>query len=504
MMQSLARATHRGCAPRASRVVQRLCRGVAPSILSGMLRATLAMAPAACGPHTTVELLGREAVSADGGSSDLVPAALGPKAWPFAPGQSDPDRIDSDGDGFTDAEEVFLGSNPMGVGGACAYGSYTALQRRRPVDIMLAVDNTSSMEAYIQAIVARINQDFAVILAEADVDYRVILISRHGAIGQNSGNDCDDNGVCIEPPLGAEPCNPNAPPKVTERFKHYSVCVNSTDALVKIRRAFDGTEASGYFTGPRQLVQIAGSESGFQQWLREGAFRTFLLVTDDDSGSRDTEFVNWLYSLDPRYFGTRSEPNWRFHSIVNVAENSADAYSAWPPAAGLIERGCWDGTNRWIGADYQRLSMQSGGLRFPYCRSDNYDAVFRAVAASVTESATLPCTFAPVQSGTDAAADYSRVLVVYESGRFKRTLRAVGGAASCVDDGFYAENGVIKLCPVVCAEVASDTDAKIKTLVACFDEATCGNAVLDAGESCDDGNRTNGDGCDAECREELI
>ena len=148
--------------------------------------------------------------------------------------------------------------------------------------------------------------------------------------------------------------------------------------------------------------------------------------------------------------------------------------------------------------------MQSGGLRFPYCRNDNYDAVFRAVAASVTESATLPCTFAPAASGADGPADFSRVLVVYESGRFKRTLTPVGHSASCVDDGFYVVNGEIKLCPVVCAEVASDADANVKTLVACFDEATCGDGDPDAGESCDDGNRVDGDGCDAACRTELI
>jgi cysteine-rich repeat protein len=31
----------------------------------------------------------------------------------------------------------------------------------------------------------------------------------------------------------------------------------------------------------------------------------------------------------------------------------------------------------------------------------------------------------------------------------------------------------------------------------------CGNAVLDAGEQCDDGNAVGGDGCDAQCRIEL-
>jgi cysteine-rich repeat protein len=56
----------------------------------------------------------------------------------------------------------------------------------------------------------------------------------------------------------------------------------------------------------------------------------------------------------------------------------------------------------------------------------------------------------------------------------------------------------------LCEEVSTDPAAKIRTLVACFDEATCGDRDLDTGESCDDGNRVDGDGCDAACRIELI
>jgi cysteine-rich repeat protein len=473
--------------------------------------AALAALSAACGGGPSIELLSREVVVADAGRDEpgkLVPAARARDAWflpdaSFSPG-TEPRLVDSDGDGYTDAEEIFLGTNPMGEGGECAFGSYSAVQRKRAVDIMLVVDNSSSMDEYIKAIVARINHDFAAILAEAEVDYRVIVISRHGAVDHSTGNACDDHGVCIEPPLAAGACDPNAPPKETERFKHYSVCIDSTDALVKVRRAFDGTEVSRYFSAPRSLATIAGSAAGFQQWLRDGAFRTFIIVSDDDSEIRDTDFVHWLYSLDPRYFGTAAEPNWRFHSIVNLAENPNDPYAAWAPGAGLVEQGCWDDTNRWIGADYQRLSMQSGGLRFPYCRNDNYNAVFRSVAASVTESATLPCTFAPTQTTEGGSADFSRVLVVYESGRFKRTLTRVARRASCVDDGFYVLDGEIKLCPLICDEVASDADASIKTLVACFDEATCGDGKLDAGETCDDGNRIDDDGCDDGCSVELI
>jgi cysteine-rich repeat protein len=32
----------------------------------------------------------------------------------------------------------------------------------------------------------------------------------------------------------------------------------------------------------------------------------------------------------------------------------------------------------------------------------------------------------------------------------------------------------------------------------------CGNGMLDPGEVCDDGNTTNGDGCDNDCTESYV
>ncbi|MFP2929988.1 hypothetical protein ACLESO_33295, partial [Pyxidicoccus sp. 3LG] len=44
--------------------------------------------------------------------------------------------------------------------------------------------------------------------------------------------------------------------------------------------------------------------------------------------------------------------------------------------------------------------------------------------------------------------------------------------------------------------------AILLSLSACGDDddAVCGNNVVEAGEQCDDGNTTNGDGCESTCR----
>ena len=438
---------------------------------------------------------GAPSTDSDGdGLSDSEELALG----------TNPEQADSDGDGFSDGEEVFLGSNPNGEGGSCASSSAQAEQDTRPVDIVLVVDNSSSMSDSITSIVERINGDFAQILANADIDYRLILISRHGAIGHDSGNSCDDHGICIQPPLAAGNCDATGAPKQTDTFKHYSVCIDSNDALRKVRRAFDGTEASAHFAPSGALAELPASAEGWSQWLRPGAFRTFLLVTDDNSNSSASDFEDWMYTQDAGFFGTRDNPNWAFHAIVDVEANSPDPDAAWPASEPVIERGCYDGSNQWIGEDYQVLARQSGGLRFPYCRHANYDAVFRAVATSVTNSARLSCIFSPTLETADGEADFSRALVVYENATGTRTLDQVASAQACGNDAFYVVEDQIHLCPDICSEVESDLSGSLRTLVACFDEQTCGNGMRDAGEMCDDGNRADGDGCDSQCRIEVI
>ncbi|MBE2253857.1 MAG: hypothetical protein IAE78_30285, partial [Myxococcus sp.] len=37
-------------------------------------------------------------------------------------------------------------------------------------------------------------------------------------------------------------------------------------------------------------------------------------------------------------------------------------------------------------------------------------------------------------------------------------------------------------------------------LVACGDGTVCGNGRLETGEACDDGNKTDGDGCESTCQ----
>jgi len=63
------------------------------------------------------------------------------------------------------------------------------------------------------------------------------------------------------------------------------------------------------------------------------------------------------------------------------------------------------------------------------------------------------------------------------------------GAASCNNNG-------------VCAPFVANGCPFAETRLSCRDCRRCGDGVLDIGEGCDDGNRVNGDGCDASCKNE--
>jgi len=309
----------------------------------------------------------------------------------------------------------------------CADKEAHASERTRPVDIIVVVDNSSSMDGEITAIQSRINEDFGDILNEAGVDWRVILISRHGATGHDI-NSCDDNGICIQGDLaGTSSCDPNMAPADTDRFKQYSICINSEDGLAKIAASFDqsppgwagiGFQSNVYFDASKDPVALNTAPTGWHSWLRPDALRTFLMITDDKSVKDSEDFVDWMYSKDPSFFGTAADPNWVFHSIIAV-QAKPDPTEPWLPTEPVITKDCGSGSQE-IGYDYQDLSIQSGGLRFPICENDNFDAVFRAIAQTVVESARVPCTLVPEPVDGAGPPDFERIAVIYEAGNGSR------------------------------------------------------------------------------------
>jgi cysteine-rich repeat protein len=366
------------------------------------------------------------------------------------------------------------------------------------------------MNEEIAAIQDRINQDFADVLNRAGVDWQLILLSRHGKIGHRL-NDCDDNGICIGGELTAgelapgqpiQPCDPLKAPADTAKFHHYSICIDSQDGLQKIAASFaspapgwsGGFQESRYYAKTWVNLKTAPDE-GWSAWLRPGALRAFLMVSDDSQAgaTAPSSFQQWLYAQDPSFFGTPDSPNWVFHSIVGLAEKAgATPYTANEP---LVTARC--GSADRAGQPYQQLSRQSGGLRFPVCQHDNFDAVFQGVAKSVVDASKIPCTLVPAETGA-GAPDFDRTVVVYESGDERTSLARAPGSGCKTGDYYVTADDNVQLCPATCSTVEKDAKAKLSLRVACI--PTCGDGVREGDEECDDGNLDPDDECSAQCR----
>ena len=322
----------------------------------------------------------------------------------------------------------------------------------------MVVDNSGSMTEEILAIQNNINTNFAGIIEASGIDYRFIIIATHG-------DYAGPESICISGPLtefeGTEnSCDPiPAIPRLTDRFKHYSVEVSSNNSLDRIIEGYNEPDNLGL------------APNGWSEWLREDSVKVFVEFTDDNqrNGHTADTFDTALLALSPLHFGTAEERNYTFHSVVGVT-NKDDTNLALPhlPADPIEEGRCSTAVNN--GRVYQDLSIKTDGLRFSVCNDENYDVIFNQVAIGVVESVGLPCTYALPPAPDGDELDPERVVVTYTPGgaATSTSLERVDAEASCTDDSwFYNEDGEIALCPTTCSLVEADETAAIRVLTGC-------------------------------------
>jgi hypothetical protein len=346
---------------------------------------------------------------------------------------------------------------------SCAATGAQATLGKRPVDIVFVIDNSGSMQKEIQAVENNINTHFAAIVADAGIDYRVIMLAKHGKADP-------DESICIRQPLsGNATCAPPpAKPANTSRFFHYSTEIGSYDAFSKILSTYDATAGA---SDPEGLPS-----AGWKTWLRADSQKTFVIITDDDSTNGNPTsgaFDAALLAKAPAMFGTASRRNYVVHSICGVGENPAGTALAWQPDAGVHTTKCagngGDSVNH--SEQHQRLAMLTGGLRFPICQYTSFDTVFRAVSQSVVAGAELACDFALPDPPQGQALDFGKVGVEYTpgDGGTVRPFNKVANGVACNSSGYFIDQDQrrVTLCPAVCSEVKGDPSGKVDVLFAC-------------------------------------
>lgn len=363
---------------------------------------------------------------------------------------------------------------------SCGGGSSVATLKKKPVDIIFVIDNSGSMQGEIAQVQQRINEDFAQIIEDSGVDYRVIMVSRYGDLSTSVGNS--DYPICVSSPLGGHNCsNPihqgvaHNPP----HFYHFSTDVGSRDGLCRLLQGYSNADelASDY----RAWTPVA--PTGYRELLRADARKAFVVITDDRvscsyggysfndyntvSGGHNVAaaFDAALLALSPEQFGTAAERNYVFHSIVAMSEYSP-ATSPWPASEPVQTGECWPGAQA-PGTGYQGLSVLTGGLRYPTCRNSDFNAIFQAVAEEVVEGATVSCSVDLEDQGS-ADPDDTTVRFVPGGSVNPITFSRVAGSGACVDNSYYYEDAdTITLCPTTCSMVQADLSGSLAVEVGC-------------------------------------
>jgi hypothetical protein len=342
------------------------------------------------------------------------------------------------------------------------------VQFKEPVDIIVVVDNSVSMEAELAATERNINESFAAILEQSAIDYRVIVLSLHRRVPR-TGFGQSATMLCVQEPLSAlADCTSAAEPRFSDRFFQYSTRIGSADSFDVLLDTYEPP-----FDNEDRVDEFGNAPLGWSEWLRPGVKKVFLELTDGDEDMPAGDFIAALSALAPEHFGSDpAQPGFVFHSIVDVAEKATptDAYQPDEPIQSATCANEVASPLSTSGEAYQDLSRRSGGLRFPICLPSAYDVVFREIAGRVIDQSDIACDF-PVPAapaGRELDLDQVAVSIEHEGTGAAATLLGQARLASdCQSDAFYIQDGAIQLCPEVCSAVRGEAGARVDVLFGC-------------------------------------
>jgi len=393
-----------------------------------------------------------------------------------------------------------------GQGGACATETGQATLVKRPMDVIISIDNSESMTGEIQAVQARINGDFATIIGNSGIDYRVIMVSRYGNVFAHNydGGTASDSAysICIGAPLSSLSCPAssgavtpavaNTPP----RFYHHSTDISSHNMWCRLLDSYDTTDP---ISTHGRAGWVAVAPNGWKQFVRPEAYKVFIGITDDRPSASEcagltddlagaTAFDTALRALDPAEFQTTSgDRNYTWYSIVGMHADKAVNNAVLSPtdpvgtqccrASGTPQTNCQGTTGTQLadsafpGVGYQELSIMTGGLRYPSCYNDNFNDIFQKIAEGVIEGAKASCVY-DVPDPAHGVVDVNQTKVSYKpgSGAEVPLVRRSSESACAANEGFYYSDDEkqINLCPATCTVVQGDPAAKVAIDFGCL------------------------------------
>lgn len=372
---------------------------------------------------------------------------------------------------------------------ACTAVASRAEVTRRPVDIVLLVDNSGSMGEEIAAVERNINVNFSLILGASGLDYRVILFSGYRPGGQLNDSNPFEIRVCVDAPLGPDTCftrSETVSPHREPQFWHFDQAVRSMDGACQL---IDSLHRAPPFSTEDPLLQ-----GGWAPLTRPEAFKSLIVLGDDDiSCVHDDTFYSrgsfgdqtadavaqtaedldaLMRTSAPEVFGALAEQrNYTWHSIVGI-QSKDDPKTAWEPEEELNNMTCPTAVNS--GMVHQGLSRLTGGLRYSVCNVDSYDVVFQRVANQIIEDSRLPCSWGIPNAPAGEVLDPDRLNLAYQPGDGSAApeLGRVDGAEQCQEaQAWYYDDlddpSEVRACPALCSQLALDSAGSVDVLFGC-------------------------------------
>lgn len=270
------------------------------------------------------------------------------------------------------------------------------------VDIVVAIDTSGSMKDEAKAVQQNLNA-FAQIISGKKIDVHVVLLA-------------DGFGLCVPPPLGGPGCTD------ATSFRHVKVKVDSTDALEK----------------------IVSSYPLYKDFLRVGAARHFIVVTDDKSDKDAAWFKSKIAALGPPGF----PDGFTLHGIVSWSDQLA--YLPCLGGAG------WGGV-------YLDLAKQTNGEVASICTA-NWASVFNKIGTNVVSTVKTQCLY-PLPLGKDGKVVSPEALDMTWSASdgVQKPAKKVSGPDACPTDSvaWHVDNAnaptAAVLCPSTCDAMAGKT-----------------------------------------------
>jgi hypothetical protein len=328
---------------------------------------------------------------------------------------------------------------PVGADASCAALSERAQNERTPADIIIAVDNSGSMDAEIVFVREQLNA-FSKQIIDAGVDARIILITapiRSPGTTMTSWLGAEqDNGICIAAPLGSGSCPDDT------HLPHY----------IHVPREVDSNDALDMFIATYPM---------YQAHLRPNASKTFVVVTDDNAvDSGDVVAARADVAVD-------DVAEW---FVDQVAALPGDPFPSFTVSGIYCFSRCADADA--IGTVYEELVQLTGGVKGDLCEQ-NFAPVFDALAVAVIETSGLECSWAIPAAPSGETFDRDRVNVQFSvGGKAPQSLLQVADAASCADgSGWHYDDPSnptrVIPCASTCSELQQDPAAQIDVLFGC-------------------------------------